>query len=75
MYAQGTELKAKVDFSMKLEGRGRACLVKVGDSFTVTNPQYAQDKGIKIDRTKKALLNQGYMLAAEQIEQLFYVVQ
>lgn len=75
MFAQGTELKAKVAFSMKFEGKGRACVVKVGDVFMVTNPQYAQANGIKVDRIKKAVINQGYMLSCEQINQLFEVVQ
>lgn len=75
MFKQFTELQAKVDFSMKLEGRGRACIVKAGDKFLVTNPCHMQDNGIKVARAKTARLNEGYMLAAEQIEQLFNVVQ
>jgi hypothetical protein len=72
---QFSNLVAKVEFSMKLEGPGRACKVKVGDVFTVTNPKHMQDKGIKIMRAKTARLNEGYMLSCEQINQLFEVVQ
>lgn len=73
MFKQFTNLVAKVDFQMKFEGRGRACVVKAGDVFTVTNPMHMQDKGIKIMRKKLARLNEGYMLSVSDINNLFTV--
>lgn len=73
MFNQFTNLVAKQQFSMKLEGRGRACIVKEGDVFTVTNPPHMQNNGIKIMRAKTAKLNQGYLLPLDQINALFNV--
>lgn len=74
MFKQFTDLIAKQDFSMKFEGKGRACIVKTGDVFTVTNPCHMQAAGIKIMRRKSARLNEGYLLSIEQIHNLFDVV-
>lgn len=71
MFKQFTNLIAKQQFSMKLEGKGRPCVVKVGDVFTVTNPCHMQHNGIKVMRAKGARLNEGYMLSIEHINQLF----
>lgn len=71
MFKQFSQLTAKTDFQMKFAGRGRACVVKAGDKFLVTNPCHMQDKGIKIMRKHLARLNEGYMLDIEQINQLF----
>lgn len=68
---QWTELSAKVNFSLKFEGRGRACLVKIGDIFIVTNPEHAQNAGVKVARKRIARLNEGYLLNVEQITTLF----
>lgn len=70
---QFTELVAKLDFSMKIAGRGRPCHVKSGDIFVVTNPEHMQDKGLKIARRKTAVLNQGYLLEPAQVMELFDV--
>lgn len=75
MFAQFTKLQANTAFQMKFDGPGRACSVKIGDMFLVTNPRHMQDKGIKIARAKKARLNEGYMLTIEQVKSLFSVVQ
>lgn len=73
MIEQFTNLVAKQAFSLKLEGKGRPCVVKVGDVFTVTNPCHMQDKGIKVMRAKTARLNEGYLLSIEHINNLFSV--
>jgi len=76
MYTQFTILRAKIAFSLKTEGsRGKACSVKPGDLFTVTNPSHMQQVGIKIDRKAKARLNEGYLLSIEDVVKLFEVVE
>ena len=74
MFEQFTDLVAKQAFSMKFEGKGRACNVKIGDVFTVTNPCHMQTNGIKVMRRKTARLNEGYMLSLSQIDNLFSVI-
>ena len=75
MFKQFSQITAKVDFKMKFEGKGRACNVKAGDAFIVTNPAHTQDKGIKVARKRNARLNEGYMLSWEQVNQLFTLEQ
>lgn len=75
MIPQFTKLVAKVDFQMKLDGPGRACKVKIGDAFMVTNPKHTQDKGIKVMRAKTARLNEGYLLSCDQVNMLFNIAE
>ena len=70
---QFTNIVCKQAFTMRYEGKGRSCNVKIGDVFTITNPCHMQDKGIKIMRAKNARLNEGYLLSASQIVDLFTI--
>jgi hypothetical protein len=76
MYKQFLELTAKRAFSLKYEGaRGRACLVNIGDIFTITNPSHMQGDAVKLSRKRGAKLNTGYSIPTEMIEQLFEVIE
>lgn len=71
---QFTKLIAKTPFTMKNpNAKGRAVSVNIGDIFVVTNPEHMQSDGIKIDRKNKALINSGYLLPLESVNNLFTV--
>lgn len=71
---QFTKLVAKQSFQIKYQGfPGRPVNVKVGDVFTVTNPEHMQEKGIKLDRKKTARLCSGHPFTSEQINHYFIV--
>jgi hypothetical protein len=48
--------------------------VKPGDSFTVTSPTYKNQETVKVDRTARAKLNIGKLLAVEDFLQYFILV-
>lgn len=71
---QFTTIIAKATFSLKREGqRGRTMIVKTGDRFVVTSPEYNNKEFAKIDREKIARLNIGHVLNLSDINNLFEV--
>ncbi len=70
---QFSSLIVKTPFTAKFEGKGRPIAGKIGDIFVVTNPAHMQDAGIKVDRSKRATINSGFMLTVEQVATLFTI--
>lgn len=70
---QGTTLKAKQAFSMRMPGsRGRAVQVSAGDMFVVTTTTTWNASNLpKIMRQKNAMIGCGYPMSIATINQLF----
>jgi hypothetical protein len=74
MIKQATKLIAKKDFKFCGRAKGRACVVKCGQEFWVTNSFTDQQSGyIMIDREGKGCISNGYAFTVDMINQLFTV--
>jgi hypothetical protein len=75
MFAQCTTLIAKQDFKFRGNAKGRACVVKCGQKFWITNSMLDQRNGfVMINREGKGCISNGYAFTVDMINQLFVLV-